>query len=642
MKKSSIAMLLLSTSLIGGGSVLAAGNLDEVKQIQAIPTEHAKTTVPAGIFSRASLSTNQQKVLNCAKSLIGTPFVSGGTSPSTGFDASGFVQYVYQKAVNITLPRTTVQQQAVGKPVALNQLQPGDLVFYGYPNSYCVAIYMGNNTIIFSPKPGESVKTLNMSYYEPNYAVRVLGNVQPSQDTSKPQATVFDSSKMTVTNSSFTIWKDLSFNKKAGTTQAYYNQTVTTNRYYMIQGKKYYSVYDKNNNWIGYVYASAFTPVGTAMNETMTITAKNQPIYSNLSLTKTSGKSDAYVNKNVVVKRRYMIDGQLYYSAYTSSGDWIGYINAESFKEANKPVAHRCVQKMTVTKKDGVIWGNLSFNSARSTTEPYYNKVVNTKYYYDIADERYYSIYDDNDQWIGYVNEDALALYGTPVNQQYMTVTKSNQPIYDSKTFTTHKGNTSAYLNKTLQVKYEYQYMGQSYESVYDNKGNWVGYINKNALTQGNGQGGVMTKQVQYLSVVKSGYSLWNDLSFSAVRTPADKAYQVTFKSVGYYNHFNGSRYYSLYNKDNQWMGYVNANGTKIASTKGGAAYACNTKKKVVNGNYTLWNDFNFSKSNGTLSRYKGKTVTVKYIYHHFNGSTYTSVYNGNTWLGYVNEAALS
>lgn len=640
MKKSHlIVATLLCSACLGAGTVMAESHLDTIKQIQAIPTEHAQTSVPKSIFARASLSSDQQKVLNCAKSLIGTPFVSGGTSPSTGFDASGFVQYVYKKAVNIALPRTTMQQQAVGKPVSLKQLQPGDLVFYGYPNSYCVAIYMGDNTIIFSPKPGESVKTLNISYYEPNYAVRVLGNIKPGT-SNQSQATVFDNTPMKVAKGNFTIWKDLNFKTKSGTTASYLNKTVNTTRYYMLNRKKYYSIYDQNNQWIGYVYTSSLTPVGTSMNETMVITAKNQPIYRDLSLSQTSGKTDGYVNQNVTVKRRYMIDGHLYYSTYTKNGDWIGYINAESFKEAGKPVAHPCVQKMKVTKKDGVVWGNLSFDSAKSTTEPYYNQTLQTKYYYDVADERYYSVYQDDGTWVGYINEDALALAGTTLNNQFMTVTKNNQPIYDSKTFTTHKGSTSSYMNQTLQVRYSYQYMNQTYYSAYDNKQNWVGYINANALSEGNGKGGVMVKEPQYVSVTKQGYSLWNDFDFSTVRTPADKDYQVTYKSTGYYHHFNGNYYQSLYNGDNKWMGYGNRDALKVASSPGGVGYKTNLQKTPKKTSYTIWKNFDFTKKNGTLANYKGKKLSLQYMYHHINGSTYYSVYNGNTWLGYVNQGA--
>ncbi len=78
----------------------------------------------------------------------------GGDDPS-GFDCSGFVQYVYKNAAGINLPRDTYGQINVGTSVLQSNLQPGDLVF---PHTGHVGIYVGNGQMIHSPESGDVVK----------------------------------------------------------------------------------------------------------------------------------------------------------------------------------------------------------------------------------------------------------------------------------------------------------------------------------------------------------------------------------------------------------------------------------------------------------------------------------------------------
>ncbi len=95
-----------------------------------------------------------QSIVEYAKKFIGTPYVWGGTTPS-GFDCSGFVQYVYRNAAGINLPRTDVDQIKAGTPVSRNDLQPGDLIS---PHPGHIGIYIGNGKMIHSPQTGDVVK----------------------------------------------------------------------------------------------------------------------------------------------------------------------------------------------------------------------------------------------------------------------------------------------------------------------------------------------------------------------------------------------------------------------------------------------------------------------------------------------------
>ncbi|KRM51506.1 C40 family peptidase [Ligilactobacillus araffinosus] len=111
-------------------------------------------------------------VVSYAESLIGVPYVYGGTTPN-GFDCSGFVQYVYNH-FGKSLPRTTTQQENCGTQIPVNQAQPGDLYFWGSKGSaYHVAICVGNGKYVAAPEPGQSVSIGSTQYFQPSFAVRL-------------------------------------------------------------------------------------------------------------------------------------------------------------------------------------------------------------------------------------------------------------------------------------------------------------------------------------------------------------------------------------------------------------------------------------------------------------------------------------
>jgi cell wall-associated NlpC family hydrolase len=98
------------------------------------------------------------KALTLAKDYVGTRYCRGGASPKC-FDCSGLIKYVYSKQ-GIKLPRIVSGQMKLARIVPKKLAKPGDLVFFvnksGYP--YHVGIYMGNNKILHSPKPGRKVR----------------------------------------------------------------------------------------------------------------------------------------------------------------------------------------------------------------------------------------------------------------------------------------------------------------------------------------------------------------------------------------------------------------------------------------------------------------------------------------------------
>jgi cell wall-associated NlpC family hydrolase len=100
-----------------------------------------------------TVSASAAGILATAKQYLGTRYQYGGESPTSGFDCSGFVQYVYGRH-GIDLPRTSRQQASAGQPVPLDveSLRPGDLLLFASTGSTVnhVAIYVGNKKILHS------------------------------------------------------------------------------------------------------------------------------------------------------------------------------------------------------------------------------------------------------------------------------------------------------------------------------------------------------------------------------------------------------------------------------------------------------------------------------------------------------------
>lgn len=125
---------------------------DKVTQLQAAIDAANSASSPNRGGSTVSATGNA--IVDYAYQFLGTPYLWGGTTPS-GFDCSGFTQYVFKNAAGVSLPRTTYDQINVGVPVAYEDLQPGDLIF---PHTGHVGIYIGGGQMIHAPSTGDVVK----------------------------------------------------------------------------------------------------------------------------------------------------------------------------------------------------------------------------------------------------------------------------------------------------------------------------------------------------------------------------------------------------------------------------------------------------------------------------------------------------
>ena len=118
-----------------------------------------------------SSSGTASEIANFAMSFIGYSYVWGGMSPSTGFDCSGLMYYVLTQ-YGYSMKRVANDQMTQGTAISRDNLQVGDLVFFGY-GSYAnhVGMYIGGGNFVHAstPSTGVRVNSLNETYYNTRY-----------------------------------------------------------------------------------------------------------------------------------------------------------------------------------------------------------------------------------------------------------------------------------------------------------------------------------------------------------------------------------------------------------------------------------------------------------------------------------------
>ncbi|MFJ4969177.1 C40 family peptidase [Streptomyces sp. NPDC088755] len=133
--------------------------------------DSASASAPSSSSSNATGSA--AAIVAFAKSQVGDAYVSGGTGPNA-WDCSGLVQAAY-RTVGIDLPRVSQSQSTAGTQVSLDNLQPGDILYWGGAGSaYHVAIYVGDGEFVGAQNSSTGTVQRSMDYDRPTGAVRVL------------------------------------------------------------------------------------------------------------------------------------------------------------------------------------------------------------------------------------------------------------------------------------------------------------------------------------------------------------------------------------------------------------------------------------------------------------------------------------
>jgi len=154
--------------------------LDEAALHNGVTVSGADFIAPAFAESTPSAVPPREVLAAFAMKLRDIRYRRGGREPQTGFDCSGFVQYVFAQSLGIDLPDNSISQFQAGIKVARGELQTGDLVFFHTrgKNVSHVGIYLDNGRFIHSPSTGKRVRVDELS--DSYWARRYVGAKRPN------------------------------------------------------------------------------------------------------------------------------------------------------------------------------------------------------------------------------------------------------------------------------------------------------------------------------------------------------------------------------------------------------------------------------------------------------------------------------
>lgn len=378
-----------------------------------------------------------------------------------------------------------------------------------------------------------------------------------------------------------------------------------------------------------------------ALNLYGSIINKNYQLFSDRELKHDISNQHSLINTTIHIKESFVTEEKETYYSISDNKKWLGYIHEKHVRiSPGDQGTHQNYGKYVSITGSYNIWNGFNWEMSVPGSQ-YKNETLQARgIYHHFNGSRYLSLYDNKGKWLGYINELGTTLgngdQGVHQNYGKYVSIKGNYDIWDSFDWKKNKSGIS-YKNETFQARGVYHHFnGSRYLSLYDNKGQWLGYINELGTTLGNGDQGAHQSYGKYVNI-KGGYNIWDSFDWKR-STPGSNYKNQTLQAKGIYHHFNGSRYLSLYDSKGKWLGYINESGVTVAL---GAQGTHQSYGKYVNikGNYAIWDSFSW-KNQTSGSQYKNQTLQAKGIYHHFNGSRYLSLYDGKgKWLGYMNEA---
>lgn len=383
------------------------------------------------------------------------------------------------------------------------------------------------------------------------------------------------------------IWNDFTW-EKSHSPNRYKNKTFKAQGiYYHFNGSVYLSLYDAKNNWIGYINengtrsAKAEQGIFNSLNRYVTV-IDGPTIWDSFDWSK---KTDITIYKNQTLKAKgiyYHFNGSVYLSLYDAKNNWMGYINEKETKKAQgeQGIFHSYDKYVVMTGTHDV-WDGFEWKNKKNGSE-YKNQTFKASgIYYHFNGYRYLSLYNSKGTWIGYVNESGTKITsgaqgGYHPYSKYVHI-KGSYDIWSGFDWI-NKTSKTKYKNKILEAKgIYYHFDGSRYLSLYDNKGRWIGYMNESGAKVTKDKQGPHYSYNQLVKISAKNPTIWKNFNFKDKVSGNHK--NKIYVAKGYYDHFNGSRYLSLYNKG-KWVGYTNESNT--SKVRGAASYFQTTRKKFV------------------------------------------------------------
>ncbi|MGF2142522.1 C39 family peptidase [Vagococcus fluvialis] len=348
--------------------------------------------------------------------------------------------------------------------------------------------------------------------------------------------------------------------------------------YYKENNHNYLSLYDNQEIFIGFIdeksvsVGSGKQGVYQKYEKFVTVTNKNYLTYQNFSWLE-RGKSEAIFNRTFEARGRYHhFNGLIYLSIFDSNGEWFGYINENATTVGNgrQGVYQPFGKYVTIKSKNYSLYSNFSW-SVRSSSSELYGKTLHARGKYEHFNGlTYLSLFDSNGKWYGYINQGAVSIsngrQGAYQNyNKYVTVTNNGYQTYRNFSWT-KLNETKNMFNKTYHAKGKYEHFnGLTYLSLFDSKGAWYGYVNINAVSIAGGKQGIYQPYNKHIIVNSRNYDMWQNFDWQKKQSSAN-LYNKGLIAKGKYEHFNGLTYYSLYDGNGKWQGYINSNGVKLVN----------------------------------------------------------------------------
>lgn len=295
------------------------------------------------------------------------------------------------------------------------------------------------------------------------------------------------------------FWSDFNWTAQRASTTSYLNQPVqVTATYHHLNGATYYSLWNIQEQWLGYANAGFFTVIAKPQGKEqrvdryVTVTAKDQPIWSNFTWTK-KGTTNSYINQTVVARYEFHhVNKGTYYSLYTLGGRWLGYVAQASVTNVAKPQgnARSGTHYVRITKRNGTIWSSFNWQKRYSTNQFLNQALFVGCWYHHLNGGFYYSLYDFKNNWIGYLNTGYATVIAKPQGKTLVLywpvkIVKKNVPIWATFLWA-KKSTTNNYYGQSVIARYAFHHVnGSYYYSLY--KGNsWLGYANSNVTDAAN------------------------------------------------------------------------------------------------------------------------------------------------------------
>lgn len=318
-----------------------------------------------------------------------------------------------------------------------------------------------------------------------------------------------------------------------------------------INGKEFYEVERKGEK--GYLLSNQAITFHKVIGKRQNVTGiKEYKTYDNFEWKK---KGKVKIGGIYFVDDAYEFsNGKKYYSLSHEDKEgnilWDGYVNQNAIQKLKLNKEEKVVQ----AKEQGTRYSTL-FGKKKGTYKK--GNTFLTKGYYTLGNgQKFYSLYSENKNgdkyWAGYIPEEQLHILQLTKEVKKVTGTKIDKRY--ANFFGKEKGEADK--GTVYETKGYYSLVnGEKYYSVYrehkDGKRYWAGYINADSVKTLK-----MKKQVNHVKIKKE-YKRYKNFYWQSIGM-AKKG--DTYIAKGYYTLGNGKKYYSLYDNQNKWHGYVNEN----------------------------------------------------------------------------------